>query len=308
MGVHYRRSVHRFTFLCVIITVLTTSRVSAQLDPLYSQYFNTPILINPAFTGMHNRWVSSVGYRAQWTGLEGTPNTMNFNSHISLRNNTLGAGIMVLSDRIGENRNKEFNALLSYRIALNEGVLSFGMQVGAMQFTTNGNGIVLRDPNDPKFATYSESKFNTGAGLVYKTEQFMVGVSVPRLLNNDITIGLTTIQVYDRHYYVIGSYKYPVSARVNVVPTVLLKATRANPLSADLNINLAIDDAYTAGICTRNFSSIGLMGTLRVKNYRVGYVFELPGTNPGMAFTTHEITMALGIPVFNYHEKIFQKF
>ena len=299
---------HRVSFFCVIILFMATSEGSAQLDPLYAQYFNTPVLINPAFTGMHNRWVSSVGYRAQWTGLEGAPNTMNFNSHISLRNNSLGAGIMVLSDRIGENQNKEFNALMSYRIELNEAVLSFGMQVGAMQFTSNSAGIVLRDPNDPKFATFNEIKFNTGAGLVYKTEQYMLGLSVPRLLNNDIVIGETTIQVYDRHYYVIGSYMYPISARLKLVPVVLLKATQGNPVSADLNVNIAIDDAYSAGICTRNFNSVGLTCTMRLKNYRFGYVFEVPGANPGTAFTTHEFTFSLGLAVFNYHEKIFQRF
>lgn len=308
MTSHYRAGVHQVSFLCVIILLVTSSPVSAQLDPLYAQYFNTPVLINPGFTGMHNRWVSSVGYRAQWTGLEGAPNTMNFNSHISLRNNTLGAGVMFLNDRIGENRNKEFNALASYRIELNEGVLSFGMQFGLMQFTSNGAGIVLRDPNDPKFVTFNETKFNTGAGLVYKAEQFMLGVSVPRLLNNNITLGATTIQVYDRHYYVIGSYVYHISARLNLVPTILLKATQGNPVSADVNVNVAIDDMITAGICTRNFGSIGLTGTMRLKNYRLGYVFEVPGANPGAAFITHEVTLALGIPVFNFHEKIFQKF
>lgn len=308
MDIHIRKALHRVSLLWVTILFLTTSDVSAQLDPLYAQYFNTPVLINPAFTGMHNRWVSSAGYRGQWTGLEGAPNTMNFNSHISLRNNTLGAGFMVISDRIGENRNKEFNALMSYRIELNHGVLSFGMQVGAMQFTTSGAGIVLRDPNDPKFATFNETKFNTGAGLLYKTENYMLGVSVPRLLNNDIIIGATTIQVYDRHYYVIGSYMYPISARLKLVPTVLLKATQGNPVSADLNINVAIDDAYSAGICTRNFNSVGLTCSLRLKNYRFAYVFEVPGANPGAAFTTHEVTLAMGLPIFNYHEKIFQKF
>jgi type IX secretion system PorP/SprF family membrane protein len=308
MIIRYRKGLYRVSLFCVIILFSTASHVSAQLDPLYAQYFNTPVLINPAFTGMHNRWVSSVGYRAQWTGLEGAPNTMNFNSHISLRNNTLGAGVMFLNDRIGENQNKEFNALVSYRIELNEGVLSFGMQMGMMQFTSNAAGIVLRDPNDPKFASFNEFKFNTGAGLVYKTENFMFGISVPRLINNNIIIGQTTIQVYDRHYYLIGSYMYPISARLKLIPTVLLKATQGNPVSADLNVNVSIDEAYTAGIVTRNFNSIGLTCTMRLKNYRLGYVFEVPGSNPGTAFTTHEVTLALSIPVFNFHEKIFQKF
>lgn len=306
MRTQLRKRLLKVSFVCAML--MMTFGASAQLDPLYAQYFNTPVLINPAFTGMHNRWVSSVGFRAQWTGLEGAGNTKNFNSHISLRNNTLGAGILLLDDRIGENRNKEFNALVSYRIELNEGVFSFGMQAGTMQFTNNGGGIVLRDPNDPKFAPYTEFKFNTGAGVVYKTDRYMIGASVPRLLNNDISIGSTTIQVYDRHYYIIGSYLIHLTGRLNVVPTVLLKATRGNPLSADLNVNMMIDDAFTAGLCTRNFNSVGLMGTMRLKNYRFGYVFELPGANPGVAYTTHEITLALSIPVFNFHDKIIQRF
>jgi type IX secretion system PorP/SprF family membrane protein len=308
MSTKDRKRIRRTSLLFAIALLMLASGASAQLDPLYAQYFNTPVLINPAFTGIHNRWVSSVGYRAQWTGLEGAAKTLNFNSHISLLDNKVGVGIVVVDDRIGENQNKEFNALLSYRIQLNEGTVSFGMQVGAMQFTNNGGGLQLRDPNDPKFAPFNEFKFNSGAGLLYKTDKMLIAASVPRLLNNDISVGPSTIQVYDRHYYLMGSYTFYLNQRVNFVPTALLKATKNNPVSADVNANVSIDDAYTAGIFTRNFNSFGLMCTVRLTNYRLGYVFEVPGSNPGTSFTTHEVTLAFGMAVFNYHERIFQRF
>ena len=71
-------------YLITIILVSVSFIATAQQDPLYSQYFNNPMLINPAFAGSNERLYAGVAYRSQWSGIQGGPTTFNFNSHIAI--------------------------------------------------------------------------------------------------------------------------------------------------------------------------------------------------------------------------------
>src|SRR5271169_737722 len=80
----------------------------SQQDPLYSQYFNNPMLINPAFAGSAERLYAGVAYRSQWTGVPGGPVTFSFNSHLALANNKVGVGFVAVQDQLGDIRNTQF--------------------------------------------------------------------------------------------------------------------------------------------------------------------------------------------------------
>ena len=87
--------------LLSLALLLSWWSVCAQQDPLYSQYFNNPMLINPAFAGSMDRMYLGLAYRSQWGGIDGAPTTFNFNGHIALADNRVGAGLVVLQDKIG---------------------------------------------------------------------------------------------------------------------------------------------------------------------------------------------------------------
>src|SRR5579871_3854385 len=88
----------------------------AQQDPLYSQYINNPFVINPAYAGLTDNLNLSLSYRSQWTGLDGSPKTVNANGHISLLDNRVGAGLMIVSDQIGNSTTNEVFGSYSYRV------------------------------------------------------------------------------------------------------------------------------------------------------------------------------------------------
>ena len=137
-------------FLLVVTLMMAITCAMAQQDPLYSQYFNNPMLINPAFAGSNERLYSGLAYRAQWAGIEGGPATFNFNSHISLFDNRVGAGIIVVQDKIGDIKNTQYGTSYSYRIKLSKSTFSFGMQAGFVQYATDRNGVNPLDPTDPR--------------------------------------------------------------------------------------------------------------------------------------------------------------
>jgi len=152
----------------------------AQQDPTYTQYLNNPFTINPAYAGINNRFNANIQYRSQWSAVEGHPETFNFNSHISLVNNKLGVGLMIIQDKIGENTTTEISTAYSYKIKLKgDQVFSFGMQMGMMRFTNNNDNLNLQ-PNDPYFVPYNVNRFNTGTGVMLKSDRYLIGISIPR--------------------------------------------------------------------------------------------------------------------------------
>ncbi|MBL7850122.1 MAG: type IX secretion system membrane protein PorP/SprF, partial [Cyclobacteriaceae bacterium] len=72
----------------------------AQQDPLYASYMMNPLAINPAYAGSNNMLNGSLQYRTQWAGLDANPTTVNFSAHMSAFRNQVGAGLMVIQDKL----------------------------------------------------------------------------------------------------------------------------------------------------------------------------------------------------------------
>ena len=62
-------------FLHLFVFVLGMQWGMAQQKPQYTQYVFNNLLLNPAVTGIENYTDVKLGYRSQWTGLQGAPVT-----------------------------------------------------------------------------------------------------------------------------------------------------------------------------------------------------------------------------------------
>jgi type IX secretion system PorP/SprF family membrane protein len=278
-----------------------SSVVLAQQDPLYSQYFNNPMLINPAFAGSNERLYAGAAYRSQWAGIEGGPVTFNFNSHMGLVNNKVGVGVLAVQDQLGDIKNTQYGGVFSYRIKLRTNTFSFGMQAGFTRYATDPTAIRVVNNPDPAFNQFTETKFNTGVGVLLQNERYTLGLSVPRLLTSTVSQGGQSIQIYSRNFYLYGAYSIYVNERIQFKPSTLLRATASTPLSVDLNCNFIINKLYTAGLFTRKFNTYGLLLQMVMDNYRFGYVFELPGKSTALNYATHEISLSLSLDVLSFH-------
>lgn len=285
---------------------LLASQAYSQQDPLYGLYLNNPLLINPAYTGINNNFTGFVGYRNQWAGFDGSPKTLNAGGHMSLWQNKLGAGLVVVSDKIGENTNTQMTGSFAYKLPVGEGkILSFGMQAGFINYKVDPSQLTLQDPTDPAFMPVNQIKPNLGAGVMLKSDKYLLGLSVPRLLNSSFDLGGQKINVYDQNYYLLGSYLFFISERIILKPSVLLKALRGTPLSTDLNFNVTIDRNYTAGIYTRNFNAYGILAQFNfLEKFRIAYALEVPTNHSvGTRFVTNEVMLSIRTAVLGFHER-----
>lgn len=278
----------------------------AQQDPLYSQYINNPFVLNPAYAGMSNNFSGAASYRHQWSGMEGAPTTLNVNGHISLDENRMGTGLMMMADKIGVTSLYEVNAAYAYRISLStDKILSFGIQAGMLNFKNDNSELELEHPGDPVFASESsETKPTIGAGVIFTGDQFFVGLSVPRLLKAEVKSKSFNTAYYTQHLYFTGAYLFFVNDRVRFRPSVTTRFTQGAPLATDVSVSMIFHERYTAGVLTRNFNTYGVLLNANLSDaFRLGYVFELPmSKSVGTKFTTHEITIGFRANVYRFHK------
>jgi type IX secretion system PorP/SprF family membrane protein len=293
------------------LLMLASLATRAQNDPLYAQYLNNPLLINPAYSGLNNNFNVSASFRKQWAGFDGAPTTINLNGHTSLLDNRMGVGMIILKDKIGASTNTEVEATYAYRLDLNEKYLSFGLQAGFVNFRSNNGDLKPYDPNDPVFT----SNLNTirpsfGAGAILHSERYFIGLSMPRMLNAKATFDDVTAQLYNRHFYLMAAYMIYLNEHIRLKPSVLLKGVKGASLSADVNFSVNIDEKYTAGIYTRNLNAYGLLLQMKLaRGYRFGYAFEVPaGNSVGARFTTHELMVGMNLALLRFHSTAITNF
>jgi type IX secretion system PorP/SprF family membrane protein len=300
----------------LLVAFTITLQASAQQDPIYAQYLTNPMLVNPSYAGLNNNLQVNAGYRMQWMGLDASPKTFNLNGNMSILENRAGVGASMLQDKIGNTTITEFNAVFAYKLKLqNNMTFSFGMQGGVLGFKTDnttGAGINIRDPGDDAFpaGTTRTSSVNLGTGITLMGDKFIVGLSVPRMLPTKINSGTQDFQLYNQHYYLFGAYVHTINERLRFKPSVLLRAVKGAPVSADVALNLNINMVHTVGVFVRNMNAYGvLLQTMFAEKFRLGYVFELPSSKSvGTQFTTHEIQLGLRIGVLNFHERSLSNF
>lgn len=297
------------TFLLAIVLACMSYSVNAQIDPLYAQYLNNPLVINPAYTGLNKELNASVSFRKQWAGFDGSPTTINATVHTSLLDNKMGVGLILVQDIVGEYKNTLAMGTYSYKLELEDMTLSFGLQAGMVNYRIDNSELNIEDEGDVYFSDNQNiTKPVFGAGVILSSNNLFLGLSVPRMLKNKGTFSNNTGSVegdlYTQHFYGMASYIVFINERIRLKPSVLLKYVQGNPLSADLNAVLNIDERYGVGAFTRNFNTYGLLAQIKfAQSYRFGYAFELPvGQSVGVNFTTHEITLGLNMAVFDFHD------
>jgi type IX secretion system PorP/SprF family membrane protein len=291
-------------FSVTVALLLLADAASAQQDPLFGQYINNLVLLNPAHAGYNRDLSGSLAFRKQWAGFDGSPQTTNATIQMALANNKAGVGLMVQDDKIGSSNTTEVQALYAYHLPITKDwVISLGLQGGATDYKTDYGDLVI-DPNDPKFTPYQVWRPTFGGGLIVRNERFLLSVSSPDFLNAASDSEMTPIDLNSRNLFVLAAYSAQLTPRLMIKPYALLRQVPSNPLSYDAGVALRVDDSYSLGLYTRSFNTIGLNALLNIGDLlRFGYTFELPtGKSVGMNYTTHEVMLGVRVSALMFHD------
>ncbi|MGH2666258.1 PorP/SprF family type IX secretion system membrane protein [Flavobacterium sp.] len=265
-----------------IIIVLNVFGAIAQQTPQFTQYMYNTISINPAYAGSREA-LSIVGlHRSQWVGLDGGPTTQTLSVHTPLRNEHIGVGLSFINDRLGYENFSYVYADFSYTINLSENTkLAFGVKGGFSHYKIDE--VLFNDPdvyNDPYFQDkLNRWTPNIGAGLYLHQQKWYLGVSSPKLVENDYNKTGEYVALEQSHFYGIAGYVFDLnqSGNIKMRPTGLVKYTKGSPLSYDATLSFLFNEKLWIGGSYRFDDSVGALVDFRITDQlRIGYAYDYP--------------------------------
>lgn len=243
-----------FLFPSLNAQVPDSSRINLGF-PVYSQYLQNGMVINPAYTGTREVLSGTLSYRMQWMGTSGSPLLQSLSVHSPMKNDKVALGLTAQFMKYGATRSTSLYGSYAYHIKLKRGKLSMGLKAGVDLSNTDYTGLLLNDPGDPVFQSDEKSLVlpNAGAGVYYFSDRFFTGVAVPSFLNYRRNSDGTASPYHD-----FGQYEFLVTAGglIGITPILKFKPSILIDYSfgdaeklrqVDINGNFIIADLIWAG-------------------------------------------------------------
>lgn len=271
----------------------------AQQDPMYTQYMNNPIIVNPAYAGSRGVGNLTGVFRKQWVGINGSPTTTSLSYNVPIRGYDFGVGASLLYDAIGPTTQTGFYLDYSYHIRFDEkGTLSLGLKGGFNYFYANYNDLKYNDPDDDLDMIENEALFlpNFGVGAYYYTKKLFLGLSVPKLIRNSLVKSENTLEHLNReewHVFLMGGYIFKLTNIIDFKPSFITRYAMGAPLSLELTATAIIYDKVWIGAMYRFGESFGgLINWQITPKFNIGYSYDFSNNNfTGYNKGSHEITL-----------------
>ena len=291
------------TGLGILLMLLAAYVSRGQQEPTYTQYsFNTQT-INPAYAGTWESMGFLVLARYQWIGMAGAPETYTFSLQTPTHNENVGLGLNVISDKIGKEQRLSLFGDYSYRLRINQkSYLRLGLKFGITNYHNNLSDYQQYPGEiDPISQGEIDVRFmpNFGIGAFLYSEDYFLGLSVPKLINNQFKNNYNnySTQVELRHFFLIAGYVFNLSEYLKFKPTFLTKATIGAPVEFDFTANFLLRDKFWLGAMYRTGDSYGFIAQwIFDKKLRVGYGIDFTLTKfQQFQNGTHEIMVSYEI-------------
>ncbi|MFD2147328.1 PorP/SprF family type IX secretion system membrane protein [Mucilaginibacter antarcticus] len=318
-------------YICLLLLgVFIFNNSKAQQLPQFTQYIFNNFILNPAVAGIENYTDLKMGYRAQWSGLNGAPVTSFLSINAPIGRNFIegdaagfggdnsnpssrlysqyyqasaphhGIGFTMLTDKAGQITQSKFAAVYAYHLGLAPKLnLSLGVSAGLSHLTFNSADVVLSNPLDPAIANISSPwKPDISIGAWLYSGDFYAGLSVQQLLKQNVfnnstatTEGSQTVP----HFYLTGGTKFYATDDITLLPSILIKQIKPVPLTYDLNLKASFRDKFWIGGSYRhNDSFAGLVGFNLSSFINIGYSYDATTSALNtVSRGTHEIVIGI---------------
>ncbi len=329
-------------FLLLALMLGLSYQGMAQQSFRFSQFFQNAVTFNPAVSGTEEFVDLKIGYRQHASGLNDAPQTFFVSAHAPLskkekqynfQNNSLrisdpsmydnlsniqslkrrvshGVGGYIVNDTQGIF--SQTNGVLTYALhySLGNSFLSFGVGGGVNSRALDLNGVTVGN-NEVPDATYQAylaqqgriTNLDVNAGLFFHNENFYIGYSAKRLLQNELFANVSEISAAEEieHYGLLG-VRLHVSNTLLITPGAFVKYTASGAMLYDINVRVKYDELLWLGASYRNTETVIAMAGLSISNLvNLGYSYDLGiGDINDFRSGVHEI--GLGFMLFNKKE------
>ncbi|MCU0449811.1 MAG: type IX secretion system membrane protein PorP/SprF [Bernardetiaceae bacterium] len=301
--------------LLALAWLTITPKIQAQQVPLFSQYFNNPLIYNPAWAGLDRFASVNLTYRNQWTNIPGAPTTLLATIDLPFYEYRSGVGVNVFQDRIGLFQQNKVHFTYAYHIFElyeNSSVFSFGLTGGLVTNRIDLSNIYVVNPNDPKIidntGNYQGVEFTFGMNYMFR-DKFQIGFTMPQFL----TAGLRSIDQNDNdiqmvpHFLLAARCTLKTFDEVHRIEPMLMVRRVGNgavPMQFDVGVQYTWNNTLWFNAAYRtNYSSVAAVG-LHIKRLRVGFARDFATSEiQNIAGSTNEIM--LGYKFNHLKTKVF---
>lgn len=285
----------------VCIALFITGKSFGQQDPMYTQYMENLMTINPAYAGSKELLSMLVVSRNQWAGMAHAPETRTVAIHSPVGQTNMGLGLSLLRDNIWPI--KQTGLYLDYSYTLhfnNQHKLALGLKGGINFYEAGLADLLTNDPDDPVFFNDINRRFlpNFGVGAFYHSNRYYLGLSVPKLIKNVINKNDFASKQVNReeiHVFFMSGVVFDMNEIVKFKPSVLVKYVNNAPVGFDFNSTFLFYERLWIGGMYRVGDSFGGLFQLQITNpMKIGYSYDYPISRLG-AFNkgTHEIMVSI---------------
>ena len=291
-------------FIAAIALLAFSNRVVAQQDPMYTQYMDNMLIINPGYAGSQNTGSFLMVSRNQWVSFEGAPKTLSFSYQTPLKEKNIGLGFSVLNDKIGPQKQTGIYFDYSYFLRVSEKYkLGMGLKAGVSFYRAALTELDPIDP-DPIFSNDIYKNFlpNLGVGFYLYSNDTYLGFSIPKLIRNKITrddYATDYIQKEEIHFYFNAGKKFSFGNNLQLKINTLVRYVRIAPVTWDITTMLGFKEKFWVGGMFRLNDSYGILAQFKMKKITIGYSYDITYSalstfNSG----THEIMFGYNFDIF----------
>ena len=280
----------------LFMALLAGLKAAAQYDPSFSHYWAMEPSFNPAAAGKESKLNFAGAYAMSMTGFENAPRTMYAAADMPFF--ALGAyhgvGAQFVNDQIGVFSHKRFALQYALKQRLLGGVLSVGVQVGALSETMDGSKLDLETSGDEAFSTGSTtgSGLDIGAGVYYVHGPWYLGASVNHVNAPLVELGEKNELQVDRTYYLTGGYNIRLRNPFFTIHPTFLARTDGVAWRVDVGGRVRYVNEKKmmyAGVQYSPKNSVTLQVGGNFHGVCLGYSYEMYTSAIGLGHGSHEI-------------------
>lgn len=297
--------------LLIILTAIGIGiSLKSQQIPISENYFMDKYSLAPSYAGNFNPKYIFMGYRSDWTGIDGGPKTvrLSYSDLLPFMKNA-GYGGKIIYDKAGIFSQLYILGSYSYNLQVNEQQhIMFGLSMGFYKNRLN----LLDYYNDPKYTIdpsligldiNSRLKFMSDFSAVWTWKGAEAG-----FLFSNITLGDASYKEVDLKYNPLANYQfhatylYGINENWDIAPLVIVRGGKYIKSQFELASQIMYLKKFWGSLVYRDPAVIGFgVGASINKGLKIGYNFNF-ATNVAMgAFNNHEIT--IGLNIFEYLKK-----
>ncbi len=299
-----KKNIARFIFL-TLFAVGISGMAGAQQDPMYTQYMDNLLVVNPGYAGTRGDANFLVVARNQWVSFDGAPRTRTLAFNTPLKKDKIGLGFSIMTDKIGPLR--QTGLYFDYSYFLKTGFnykLSLGLKGGFSFYRAALTELSTVNP-DPIYERDIYKNFlpNFGVGAFLFSEDTYFGFSVPKLVENTINredYQTEYVNKEEIHLYFVAGKKFLLNETTQMKTHSMLRLVKDTPISLDVTALFGLKEKFWLGGMIRFGDSYGFLAQVKpTSDILIGYSYDLnfSGLN---AFNngTHEIMLSYNLNFF----------